>query len=680
VEKRSKESISLLPGVIGDALHRVWHRGHEHRRSDGWTVAALDLASVLVRDDEDHIVRWNTGCTRLYGYTAEEALGRVSHALLQTRFPEPLEAIRARLRESGRWQGELLHTARDGRQLVVHSEWIRGDGVITEVNSDMTARKEAETARDVLVSIFANSEDAIYTKDLKGQLTNWNPGAERLFGYTAAQVLGKNVLLLIPPERYDEEERILAAVQRGESLEHYESQRKARDGRLIEVSLTTSPVRDAAGAIIGAATIARDITRRKAAEDSLRESEERFRTLADNISQLAWMADAEGNTVWYNRRWFEYTGTTPEQVKGWGWKSVHHPDHLERVVENLTRCYETGQPWEDTFPLRGRDGQYRWFLSRAIPIRNEHGTVTRWFGTNTDITELREAQQALARNTADLERSVTERTARLQEMVAELENFSYTITHDMRAPLRAMRGLADLLVEECAPGLQGERLEYLRRIADSAERMDQLITDALQYSLLVRKQYKLEPVDADALLHGILESYPRFQPPHANIEVAHRLPVVLGNKAGLTQCFSNLLGNAVKFVRPGQTPEVSVRAEPGTDGHRDPAPAPAPGSAASPLSAWHVPAQTAADAGPAPREPSPSVRIVFEDKGIGIDREYHDKIWVMFQRLNKTYAGTGIGLALVRKAVERMGGRVGVESEPGRGSRFWVELQKVNGK
>lgn len=139
-----------------------------------------------------------------------------------------------------------------------------------------------------------------------------------------------------------------------------------------------------------------DVTALREAESAVRESEERFRTLADNISQLAWMADEKGWLFWYNRRWFDYTGTTYEDMQGWGWQKVHHEDHLQRVIEKWQRALETGGIWEDTFPLRGHDGHYRWFLSRAVPVRDNEGAITRWFGTNTDITDLREAERAQA--------------------------------------------------------------------------------------------------------------------------------------------------------------------------------------------------------------------------------------------------------------------------------------------
>src|SRR5438067_13043218 len=131
----------------------------------------------------------------------------------------------------------------------------------------------------------------------------------------------------------------------------------------------------------------RDISKHTESEIALRHGESQFRTLADNIAQFAWMADESGSSFWYNKRCFDYTGTSLAEMRGWGWQKVHHPEHLERVLGRFRRSIENGETWEDTFPLRGKDGRYRWFLSRAIPIRDENGKIVRWFGSNTDITE-----------------------------------------------------------------------------------------------------------------------------------------------------------------------------------------------------------------------------------------------------------------------------------------------------
>jgi signal transduction histidine kinase len=236
-----------------------------------------------------------------------------------------------------------------------------------------------------------------------------------------------------------------------------------------------------------------------------------------------------------------------------------------------------------------------------------------------------------------LEKLVDERTARLQEMVDELEHFSYSITHDMRAPLRAMQGFAGILMKECT-NLNEKQVQYLGHIVESASRMDRLITDALNYAKTVRTDLRLGRVDAQRLFEGIIKSYPNLQPPHARVDVQGTLPPVLANEAGLTQCFANLLNNAVKFVHPGQQPEVTVRAE-RQDG---------------------------------------SVRFWIEDNGIGISPEFQPYLFQMFRRGSPDYDGTGIGLALVKKTCERMNGKVGVISEPGRGSRFWITLQAAD--
>ncbi|HEY3755740.1 MAG TPA: ATP-binding protein [Opitutaceae bacterium] len=232
--------------------------------------------------------------------------------------------------------------------------------------------------------------------------------------------------------------------------------------------------------------------------------------------------------------------------------------------------------------------------------------------------------------------ALEERTLRLQETVAELESYSYSISHDMRAPLRAMRGYAEILLEEAAAGLNSRHRSYLEKISSGAGRLDRLIQDVLTYSLTARGAFPLERIDADALAREIIEQYPRLKSSGARIEIDGTLPPVWGNVAALTQCFSNLLDNAVKFVRPGEQPRVRVRAE----------------------------------------QRNEAVRIWVEDNGIGIDPTDFHRIFGIFNKLHppEEYEGTGIGLSIVRKSLEKMGGGVGVESTEGQGSRFWMQL------
>jgi signal transduction histidine kinase len=304
---------------------------------------------------------------------------------------------------------------------------------------------------------------------------------------------------------------------------------------------------------------------------------------------------------------------------------------------------------------------------------------------------LRESERQLRQWNTELERRVAERTATLEETISDLEDFSHSITHDLRAPLRAIRAFAQILGEECLVCGRPQAQEHIQRITNAAGRMDKLIQDVLQYSRLARSELRLGPVDVQALLRGIIETYPSFQPPQVEIQIEGTLPRVLGNEAALTQCFSNLLGNAVKFVAPGRRAQVRVWAEasgspksedrrpkegrrPKSEAQHEVSGATRDKSAGTQQVSAGLEGGTA-EGGGMTSQPPPSVRLWFADNGIGIPKEAQSRIFNMFQRLDKSYDGTGVGLTVVRKAVEKMGGKVGLESEVGKGSRFWLELR-----
>jgi PAS domain S-box-containing protein len=240
--------------------------------------------------------------------------------------------------------------------------------------------------------------DCVITMDASGRVQEFNPASERVFGFAHSEAVGKELAELIIPPRLRERHRqgLARYLKTGEGPligKVIEIEALRRDGSEILVALAISVARVNDSPIFTA--YLRDITERKRAEETLRENERQFRTLANSIPQLAWMADREGYIFWYNDRWYDYTGTTLEEMQGWGWQNVHHPDEVGRVVERIKVAFNTGEPWEDTFPLRSKSGEYRWFLSRALPIKDTEGRVVRWFGTNTDITEQRELEQAL---------------------------------------------------------------------------------------------------------------------------------------------------------------------------------------------------------------------------------------------------------------------------------------------
>lgn len=253
--------------------------------------------------------------------------------------------------------------------------------------------------------------------------------------------------------------------------------------------------------------------------------------------------------------------------------------------------------------------------------------------------ELRQAKAKLENANEELEARVRERTFKLRETVSELEAFSYTISHDLRTPLRAMQGYSEALLSEKCDRLDGEGKYYLERIHRAASRLDLLIQDVLAYSRIAQGEVELTAIPLDVFLKELLNCYPEITE-KLNISLHSPMPSVLGHEGYLTQCVSNFLGNAAKFTRPGVSPEVAIRAETDAD--------------------W--------------------VRIWFEDNGIGIASEHQEQIFQIFGRVygDKQFEGTGIGLAIVRKAAERMGGKVGVLSELGKGSRFWLNLKKAD--
>lgn len=268
---------------------------------------------------------------------------------------------------------------------------------------DMSDRKQAEeTLQESPIPIEAAlAAGSIYTWcwNIVQDLVISDRNFAHLFGVDPEKVttglpLDQFLSAIHPEDRPQVTAGIERAIATGES---YEAEYRVRDadGKQRWVMARGRVEYDVNGNAITCVGVLSDISDRKQAEETLRRSEERFRTLADNISQLAWMADENGWIFWYNQRWFDYTGTTFEQMQGWGWQDVHHPDYVEGVVKKFRHCIEIGETWEDTFPLRGKDGQYRWFLSRALPIRDETGNIACWFGTNTDITERKQTEEAL---------------------------------------------------------------------------------------------------------------------------------------------------------------------------------------------------------------------------------------------------------------------------------------------
>jgi len=356
----------------------------------------------------------NRAAAALLGYTPEELLGQNAHALMHYKHadgsPYPTEQCpiyRAfRTGQGIRHIDDDVFWRRDGTSFPVEysslpmTEDGTVDGAVVTF-SDITARKRAEDAvrrsEERLRSLVQNAPDGISIIGLDGAFTYLSPAVERILGYRAADLVGRPALAALPvhPDDLPAVQTVLAGLTAEPGGQRtVEARIRHADGSWRTVESTgTNLLGDPA--VEGVVNNYRDITERRRMEEEMREREEQFRSLADSIPQLAWMAGADGSIYWYNRRWYDYTGTTPEEMLGWGWRTVHHPDEVEGVVERFQRAVASGELWEDTFPLRGRDGAYRSFLSRAVPIRDAEGRIVRWFGTNTDVEEQRLAEQRL---------------------------------------------------------------------------------------------------------------------------------------------------------------------------------------------------------------------------------------------------------------------------------------------
>jgi PAS domain S-box-containing protein len=485
----------------------------------------------------------------------------------------------------------------------------------------------------LLGAIVDTSEDAIVGKSATGRIMSWNGAAERLFGFSADEAIGHPISIIIPAERMPEEEEIMRRLLAGNRIRRFETVRHRKDGELIAVELSITPVKDASGRVIGAVKVARDLRERLGTIAALREEEERFQVLADNMSQLAWMADKRGWIFWYNKRWFEYTGTTIHEVQGDGWTQVLHPEHVGRVAARLQHSWDTGEPWEDEFPLRGHDGQFRWFLARALPIRDTDGRIVRWFGTNTDIT----AQRRLSEELRKLSDELTLTNRRKDEFLAAL-------SHEIRNPLGAIRtGLTVMksgYLDAAAATRTGAMVE--RQVVHLARLLDDLLD--VSRSTHGRLVITVKDIDDARVVveDAVAAALPIFEA--AGVTLTTTLPEepvrVWGDAARLQQILVNVLSNAARYTRPGGHSELQLRTE-GRD-----------------------------------------LVAVVTDSGVGIPADLLPQIFELFAQCQPDMAaarsGLGIGLYLTRELAARHCGSISAASEgTGRGSSFTIRLPIV---
>ncbi len=503
-----------------------------------------------------------------------------------------------------------------------------------ELQNTLAALEErteaAEAAERTLSTVFAQAPAAVsVTSGPEHRFILVNAHAEEIVG--RSDLVGKSLADAFPELKEqgfaDIFDRVYKTGERFCASEAPVSIRRP-DGTMDHrwFDFVYEPLRDAGGAVTGVLSHSVDVSARIAAQRTLADSERQFRTLADAIPTLAWTANADGYIDWYNARWYEYTGATPSEMEGWGWQSVHDPEILPGVVDRWSKSIATGEPFEMTFPLRAADGTYRPFLTRVSPVKDEKGLVTRWFGTNTDVT-LEEAARREA-----------------QEANAAKSQFLANMSHELRQPLNAITGYADLI----ALGVRGPVTEQqrgdLERIRSSSTHLTSLISDILQFAKLEAGQlvYNMTNVPVAATLREagtFVAPQVREKALIFAVEPFDESVTVRADRERFVQIVLNLLTNATKFTGNGGS--VTITAElAGQDGDM--------------------------------------VAIRVADTGIGIPADKLQTIFDPFvqvhRSLSKPSEGTGLGLAIARDIAKSMDGDLCVESDEGVGSVFVLTL------
>jgi PAS domain S-box-containing protein len=511
-------------------------------------------------------------------------------------------------------------------------------------------RAEKALAREhgQLEAIIQAMADGVMVFDMAGNAVVVNDAEARLIGYADAEEMKRNLAYFA--ERFEladlEGNPVPVAqwpvsrVLRGESFRDWELVVVRKDvARRWIISFSGEPVRGPNGQQILALVVSQDVTQRKQNDERLRHIIERYRLASDVAGLGHWEWDLEGGELKWSEEFRELYGMPPDSAPSYElWRSAILAEDFPKIDRAVNAAIAESGSYRVDFRVRHPKRGLRHLLGVGRAVRADGGPPKRLIAVSMDITDLKEAEEAVRRLNLSLEQRVQERTAELAEANQEMQAFSYTVSHDLRAPLRGIQGFANALVEDFSASLGDEGRRYCERIAAAGERMEDLIEDLLDYSRLARQQIVAKPIDLPSMVREAIERL-QTQIKSAQAQVSlDASGTVIAHPTVLLMVIQNLLANAITFVAKGTKPEVDIWSEDRQD--------------------W--------------------LRLNLQDNGIGIEQKNIDRIFNVFERLHgdEAYAGTGIGLAIVKRAMDRLGGTCGVESAPGKGSRFWIELRK----
>jgi PAS domain S-box-containing protein len=506
------------------------------------------------------------------------------------------------------------------------------------VFEDVTDLKQAEQASQRLAAIVESSGDAIVSKDLNGVIASWNQGAERLFGYTAEETIGKPVTLLIPPERHDEEQSILERIRRGESIEHFETVRRRKDGSLLDISLTVSPIRDTKGNIVGASKIARDITRRKRVEVALRESEQRLRLATQTGKLGVWDWDVVTNRISWSDSLYAIHGVRPDQFDGTveGFAALIHPEDQGLVSAAIQRTLDKDVPYETEFRAVRPDGVVVWLFTNAAVLR-DGGRPVRMLGATMDISERKRTEEALRQNEERLRQQAQELEQQLimSGRLVSLGEVTASMAHEFNNPLGIIMGF----VEDMLSGMDPADPDYraLQIIDEESKRCRQIVKDLMEYARPRSTDFCPTSI-AEAIEKTLQLVENRLYKQKVAVEkkLDPDLPRIQADSQQLEQVMVNLYLNAIDAMPEGGKLIVEAKIAQ-SDGM------------------------------------APVAVITVADTGFGIAETDLPKIFQPFFTAKKR-RGMGLGLPICQRIVKNHGGRIEVDSEPGKGAIFKIHL------
>jgi PAS domain S-box-containing protein len=584
---------------------------------------------------------------RDFGLRPEDVVGKTNRELFPQDLADKYSADDQRIVETGATEEFDEEYLDKGERRFVHTiktpvrdeaGTIQGVfGMFRDVTEEKRAEQRLRVANERLEEAQRVAHLGSWEWDPAGDQITGSAEFFRLFDAAPEEIVRyQQFVERLHPDDREHVDRDVAEALEGNRSYDTEYRVRLRDGGWRDINARGRLVTDPDGKPVRFVGTCLDITERKRAEGALRESERWYRTLAISLPHLVWTCRADGPCDYLSPRWVEYTGIPESEQLGYRWLEQLHPDDRDRVIAEWTEVAAHGESFDIEFRIRRADGVHRWFKTRAIPLRDNNGQLVKWFGSNTDIDDVKRASEVLAAVNAELEDRVKARTAALEAANRELEAFSYSVSHDLRAPLRSVDGFSKILLQDHGEQLDAEARRVLGVVIRNVQQMGRLIDDLLAFSRVSRKELERQPVDMGKLARAVAEVLRAAEPERA-IEVdIGSLGGTLGDSGLLRQVWVNLLGNAFKFTRPADRPRIEIRCEQ-VDGE---------------------------------------CRYTVRDNGVGFDPAYADNLFKPFQRLHPTaeFEGTGIGLAIVARIVQRHGGRVSAEGRPGAGATFGFSL------